>query len=60
MGTSGNRDCQCASRSVLTDFTEHALNFSGGRLFRNGIARTLKVPTASLFNGTCRRGRVVL
>ncbi len=30
MGTSGNRDCQWASRSVLKDFTEDALTFSAG------------------------------
>ncbi len=49
MGTSGNRDCQWASRSALKDFTEDALNFSGGSLFRNGAARIVKVPTASLW-----------
>ncbi len=30
MGTSGNNDCQCASRSVLKDFTEGVLTFSAG------------------------------
>ncbi len=28
MGTSGNRDCQQASRSDMTDFTEDALTIS--------------------------------
>ncbi len=48
MGTSGNRDCQWAFRSVLKYFTEDALTFSGDSLFRNGTARIAKVPTASL------------
>ncbi len=39
MGTSGNRDCQWAFRTVLKDFTEDALTFSGGSLFLNGAAR---------------------
>ncbi len=36
MGTSANRDCQWASRSVLKDFTEDALTISAGSLFQNG------------------------
>ncbi len=48
MGTSGNRDCQWASGSVLKGFTEETLTFSGGSLFRNGTARNVKVHTASL------------
>ncbi len=39
MGTSGNRDRQWASRSVLKDFTEEALTISAGSLFQNGAAR---------------------
>ncbi len=30
MGTSGNRDCQRASRSALKDFTDDALTISAG------------------------------
>ncbi len=30
MGTSGNRDCQLASRSALKDFTDEALMISAG------------------------------
>ncbi len=33
MGTSGNRDCQLASRSVLKDFTDDAWTTSTGCLF---------------------------
>ncbi len=40
MGTSGNRDCQRASRSALKDFTDDALTISAGSLFQNGTART--------------------
>ncbi len=36
MGTSGNRDCQRASRSALKDFTDDALTISAGSLFQNG------------------------
>ncbi len=36
MGSSGNRDCQWASRGVLKDFTEHALTISVGRFYRRG------------------------
>ncbi len=32
MGTSGNRDCQRASRSALKDFTDDALTISAGSL----------------------------
>ncbi len=39
MGTSGNRDCQWASWSVLKDFTENALTISAGSLFQNGTVR---------------------
>ncbi len=42
MGTSGNRDCQRASRSTLKDFTEDALSISAGSLFQNGTARMVK------------------
>ncbi len=42
MGTSGNRDCQWASRSVLKDFTEDALTISAGNLFQNGTVRIMK------------------
>ncbi len=35
MGTSENRDCQWASRSVLKDFTVGALTISAGSLFQN-------------------------
>ncbi len=38
MGTSGKRDCQWASRSVLEDFTEDVLTISAGSLFQNGTA----------------------
>ncbi len=33
MGTSGNRDCQWASRSVLKDFTDDALTISATSFF---------------------------
>ncbi len=42
MGTSGNRDCHWASRSVLKDFTEDALTISPGSLFQNGSVRIVK------------------
>ncbi len=42
MGTSGNRDCQRASRSALKDFTDDALTISAGSLFQNGTARKVK------------------
>ncbi len=42
MGTSDNRDCQCASRSALKDFTEDALTISAGSLFQDGTARLVK------------------
>ncbi len=42
MGTSGNRDCQWASGSVLKDFTVSALTISAGSLFQNGTARNVK------------------
>ncbi len=42
MGTSGNRDCQRASRSALKDFTDDALTISAGSLFQNGTAQMVK------------------
>ncbi len=42
MGTSGNSDCQWASRSALKDFTEDVLTISAGNLFQNGTARMVK------------------
>ncbi len=48
MGTSGDRDCQWASRSVLKDFTGGALTFSGDSLFQHVTAQIVKVPTTSL------------
>ncbi len=39
MGTSGNRGCQWAFRSVLKDFTEDVLTFSEGSLCLNGAFR---------------------
>ncbi len=42
MGTSGNRDCQRASRSALKDFTDDALTISAGSLFQNETARMVK------------------
>ncbi len=42
MGTSGNRDCQWASRRVLKDFTEEALTISAVNLFQNGAAGIVK------------------
>ncbi len=42
MGSSGNRDCQWASRSVLKDFTEDVLTISTGNLFLDGTARMVK------------------
>ncbi len=42
MGTSGNRDCQWASRSVLKDFTEDAMIISASSLFRRWTAGLLK------------------
>ncbi len=42
MGTSGNRDCQWASRSVLKDFTEDALTISAGSLLQNETVRMVK------------------
>ncbi len=48
MGTSGNRDCQRASRSALKDFTDDALTISGGSLFQNGEGELATARTASL------------
>ncbi len=50
MGTSGNRDCQRASKSALKDFTDDALTISAGSLFQNGTARMVMATarTASL------------
>ncbi len=42
MGTSGIRDCQWASRSVLKDYTGNALTTLAGSLFQNGTARMVK------------------
>ncbi len=42
MESSGNRDCQQASRSALKDFTEDALTPSAGNLFQYGTARMAK------------------
>ncbi len=42
MGTSGNRDCQWASRRVLKYFIEEALTISAGSLFQNGTARIVR------------------
>ncbi len=62
-GYFGERDCQWASKSVLTDFTEDALTISAGSsemgqpAWWNGIvngAHNISV------GGTCRRGRVAL
>ncbi len=39
MGTSGNRDCKWASRSVLKDFTEDALTISAGSLLKKWDSR---------------------
>ncbi len=40
MGTSGNRDRQLASSSVLKDFKVDALNILAGHLLQNETART--------------------
>ncbi len=40
MGTSGNRDCQWASKSALEDFPEDALSISAGSLFQNGTVHS--------------------
>ncbi len=42
MGSSENRDCLWASRSVLKDFIEEALTISDSSLFQNGTARIVK------------------
>ncbi len=42
MGSSGNRDCQRASRSALKDFPDDALTISAGSLFQNGAGRMVK------------------
>ncbi len=60
MGTSGNRDCQWAPRSVLKGFTEDALTISAGSLFQNGTARIGDGAYSIVVDGTCRRGRVAL
>ncbi len=64
MGTSGNRDCQSASRSVSKNFTEDVLTISAGNLFQNVTARILRRISDGGYNisvgGTCRRGRVAL
>ncbi len=40
--TSGNRDCQWASRSALKDFTEDAWTISAGNLYQNGASIMMK------------------
>ncbi len=42
MGTSGNRGCQWASRSVLKDFTVDTLTISTVSLFHDGTTRITK------------------
>ncbi len=53
MGTSGNRDCQRASRSALKDFTDDALTISAGSFVPkwdcpNGDGELATARTASL------------
>ncbi len=68
MGTSGNRNCQRASRSALKDFTDDALTISADSLFQNGTARMVKVNwrrriqrhTYIAVGGTSMHGRVAL
>ncbi len=48
MGIPGNRDCQVASRSVLSDFAVGALTISVGNLFKNGTTRMPKAHTATV------------
>ncbi len=53
MGTSGNRDCQRASRSALKDFTEDVLTISASNFFPkwespNGEGELATARTASL------------
>ncbi len=48
MRTSGNRDCQWASRSVLKDFTKEALTISAGNLFKNFTARNCEGEMATV------------
>ncbi len=53
MGTSGNRDCQRASRSALKDFTDDALTISAWQLVRkwdcpNGEGELATARTAPL------------
>ncbi len=49
MGTSGNRDCQRASRSALKNFADDALTISAGSLFQNGTARMVKAKALDYF-----------
>ncbi len=64
MGTSGNRNYQWASRSILKDFTEDALTISAGSLFQNQRPEWRRRVGDGTYNisvgGTCRRGRVAL
>ncbi len=64
MGTSGNSDCQWASKSVLKDFHEDALTIPAGSLLNNGTARIVKAIGDGAYSisvgGTCRCGRVAL
>ncbi len=48
MGTSGNRNCQWASRSALRDFTEDALAISAGSCSEMGQPELATARTASL------------
>ncbi len=47
MGIPENRDCQVASRSVLSDFAVGALTISAGDSFQSGTNRMLKAHTAT-------------
>ncbi len=48
MGTSGNRDGQLASKSILKDFTDDTLTISAGSLFQNGAAQIVTAGATSL------------
>ncbi len=53
MGTSGNRNCQRASRSALKDFTDDALTIPAGSLFQKEVVfktipRSLVVETVGM------------
>ncbi len=64
MGTSGNRDCQWASRNALKDFTEDAFTISVGSLFHNVTDRIVKAIGDGVYSiavgGTCRRGNIAI